>query len=130
MGHYKIKIKLFSIFLVGSLISCTGMNLRSWPLPAAPNTHPAQEYGVMTVMFKGGGVWHNNSIHKHIGPAKHERTGRACSASYLYLVALGDSSIETAKSDGAVSDIAMVEQEIFSILGGLYHRHCTIVIGE
>ena len=128
---YKFFINFFRIPLIlPFLFSCTGINMRTWPIPVSPNTHPVQDYGKLTVLFKGGGVWHDNNVHKHLGSGKFERKGRACSASYLYLVALGDSSIETAKSDGAVSDVAMVEQEVFSILGGLYHRHCTIVLGE
>ena len=49
---------------------------------------------------------------------------------FLYLIAFGSSRIYDAKVNGAVRHIGMIEEEVMAILGGVYHRHCTIVVGE
>jgi hypothetical protein len=46
------------------------------------------------------------------------------------LIGIGDSSIDSAKVEGAISQIGMIEQETVAILGAGYHRHCTILRGE
>ena len=61
--------------------------------------------------------------------AKAKRTGRACSYSILGLIAIGDSSIDTAKKTGKVKRVASVDREIFSVLS-LFNQNCTIVTGN
>lgn len=118
---------VFILFLFGS---CTGINLRSWPYPISPNTHPIESYAEGAVILKGGVLYHTGSSVLYSGSAKLERRGRSCSHSFLYLVAFGSSRIYDAKVDGAVAQIGMIEEEVLAVLGGFYHRHCTIVVGE
>lgn len=110
--------------------SCTGLNLKSWPVPFSPNMHPSSSYAEGGVFFKGGLIFHNDSQVLYSGKARLEKLGKSCSHSFFYLIAFGSSRIYDAKVSGAVSHIGMIEQEVFSILGGVYHRHCTIVLGE
>ncbi len=58
-----------------------------------------------------------------------EKTGRACSRNFAGLAALGDSSIEEAKKEGSIAQVASVDREILSILF-LYGQNCTIVTGR
>jgi hypothetical protein len=132
---YVMKSKLlaftfWTILVLFITSSCTGVNLRSWPLPISPNTHPSESYAHGTVFFKGGIFYHTDSNVLYSGSGKLEKTGRSCSHSFLYLVAFGSSRIYDAKVDGAVSSVGMIEEEVLAILGGFYHRHCTIVMGE
>ena len=112
------------------LSSCTGVNLRSWPIPMSPNTHPIESYSEGAVLLKGGVFYHFGSSVSYSGQAKSAKSGRACSHSFLYLVAFGSSRIYDAKVDGAINHIGMIEEEVLAILGGFYHRHCTVVVGE
>jgi hypothetical protein len=57
------------------------------------------------------------------------RTGEACASSILGLVAIGDASVEAAKSQGGINDVSYVDYQIFSVLG-LYARLCTVVRGN
>lgn len=125
---------LHFIFILMSIIifsSCTGVNLRSWPIPISPNTHPIESYAKGSVVLKGGAFYHIGSSVMYSGSARLEKSGRACSHSFFNLVALGSSRIYDAMLDGGVNQIGMIEQEVLAYLGGLfYHRHCTIVVGE
>jgi TRL-like protein family len=123
-------IRIISVILLFMFSSCTGINLRSWPYPLSPNTHPIESYSEGGVLLKGGVFYHTSSSVKYSGSAKLNKRGTACSYSFLYLVAFGSSRIYDAKVDGAVSWIGMIEAEVLAILGGAYHRHCTIVVGE
>ncbi|MBK6605881.1 MAG: TRL-like family protein [Leptospiraceae bacterium] len=141
MSNYKTKeiiktgfenCKSLSV-LIGAVVllsSCTGVNLRSWPIPMSPNTHPIESYSEGGVLLKGGVFYHFGSSVSYSGQAKLEKSGRACSHSFLYLVAFGSSRIYDAKVDGAINHIGMIEEEVLAILGGFYHRHCTVVVGE
>ena len=57
------------------------------------------------------------------------KTGRACAASYLGAVAVGDASIEAAKRNGGITAIASVDHQSFSVLG-FYSRFCTVASGS
>jgi hypothetical protein len=57
------------------------------------------------------------------------KTGEACASSILGLVAIGDASVEAAKSQGGINDVSYVDYQIFSVLG-LYARLCTVVRGN
>lgn len=124
---YKLLVVSIIIF---TLQSCTGLNLRAWPIPFAPNTHPSKSYSEGSVLLKGGLFYHKDSHISYMGQANIEKTGRACSHSFLYLIAFGSSRIYDAKVDGGIHSIAVIEEEILAILGGFFHRHCTIVSGE
>ncbi|MCX7811020.1 MAG: TRL-like family protein [Leptospiraceae bacterium] len=57
------------------------------------------------------------------------KTGEACASSILGLVAIGDASVEAAKSQGGINDVSYVDYQTFSILG-LYAKLCTVVRGN
>lgn len=126
---FRTKI-LTVVFFLFTFETCTGLNLRSWPIPFAPNTHPSKSYSEGSVLLKGGLFYHKDSHVSYVGQANNDKTGRACSHSFLYLIAFGSSRIYDAKVDGGIHSIALIEEEILAILGGFFHRHCTIVSGE
>lgn len=123
---------IFSVIVLNFLFySCTGVNLRTWPIPVSPNTHPLPEYAEASILFQGGMVYTNESKVSFSNSAtKLLRKGTSCIHSLLYLVAWGDASIEAARVEGAVAKVGFIEQEVLAILGFVYHRHCTIVMGE
>lgn len=61
--------------------------------------------------------------------ATSSKSGSACSASYLNLVAVGDGSVEVAAANGGISEVKAIDLESFNVLG-LYSRLCTVVRGE
>jgi hypothetical protein len=58
------------------------------------------------------------------------RMGEACGYLYAGLVAVGDSSVETARRNGGISQITSVDHSTFSVLAVIYNKHCTIVRGR
>ena len=60
--------------------------------------------------------------------AGEKRVGKACAASYLGLVAAGNASIDKAKEQAGIIEVASVDHSSFSFLV-LYSRYCTIVTG-
>jgi hypothetical protein len=133
---YLKKANKYSTILLGFVISlffvsCTGVNLRSWPYQMSPNTHPIKSYSDGSVIFKRGFFYHSDSSVLFSGSAKLEKKGTSCSHSVGYLIAFGSSRIYDAKVAGGVDKIGMIEEDVLAFLGGyLYHRHCTIVVGE
>jgi len=71
------------------------------------------------------GVSAGLSVSAQAGP----KTGEACAASYLGIIATGDASIDTARRNGGITSISIVDEKMTSILG-LYVTHCTIVHGK
>jgi hypothetical protein len=57
------------------------------------------------------------------------RVGEACSYSYLGAIAMGDSSVETARRNGGISLITSVDTISNSTLG-IYAKYCTVVRGR
>lgn len=57
------------------------------------------------------------------------KMGEACAASILGLLAFGDASIDTARRNGGITSISIVDEKMTSILG-LYASHCTVVHGK
>ena len=57
------------------------------------------------------------------------KTGRACAQTILVLIATGDASIETAKSNGGIRKVAYVDHES-SGYSSFYGEYCTIVKGS
>lgn len=68
------------------------------------------------------GVSANNSVAS-------SKTGKACSTSVLGLVAVGDSSLESAKKAGNITNVATVDYSVENILG-IYGSYCTEVSGN
>ena len=63
------------------------------------------------------------------GAGSGTKSGEACAMSILGVVALGDASIDLAKSNGGVTQVASVDHKVFSILG-IYANVCTVVHGS
>lgn len=57
------------------------------------------------------------------------KEGRACMNSYLAMVAVGDASIEAAKANGGITNVAVVDYEVKNILG-VVGEYCTVVKGN
>ena len=58
------------------------------------------------------------------------KVGTSTIQSVLWLVAWGDASTDAAAKNGNISVVYHMDQEIFSILWGLYSKSTTIVYGE
>ncbi len=63
------------------------------------------------------------------GDAKNTKTGRACVNSYFGLVAVGDASLEKAKADGDIHEIASINYEVNNVLG-MVANYCLVVRGS
>jgi hypothetical protein len=61
--------------------------------------------------------------------ARASKEGRACASNILGLLVRGDSSIEAAKRDGGITEVASVDRDVNVILG-VYGTNCTVVRGE
>ena len=62
------------------------------------------------------------------GPAV-TKTGKACATSILAMVATGDASLEAAKANGGITEVAAVDHSAKNILG-IWGEYCTIVKGS
>ncbi len=61
--------------------------------------------------------------------AQGSKKGYACARNYLGLIASGDASIEAAKENGGITNVATVDSEISSFLF-FYGKYCTVVTGN
>jgi hypothetical protein len=57
------------------------------------------------------------------------KMGKSCGHTVLGLVAFGDSSVQSAKREGNIKNVATVDRDYLSILG-FYGRSCLIVSGN
>jgi hypothetical protein len=62
------------------------------------------------------------------GPAA-TKTGTACATSILTMFATGDASLEAAKANGGITQVAAVDHSAKNILG-IWGEYCTIVKGS
>jgi hypothetical protein len=60
---------------------------------------------------------------------KMTKMGKACSTNILGIVSTGDSSVQTAKREGNISNVAVMDRDYFSVLG-LFSKSCLIVKGN
>jgi hypothetical protein len=58
------------------------------------------------------------------------KVGTSTIESVLWLVAWGDASTDAAAKNGNISVVYHMDQEVFSVLFGLYSKSTTIVYGE
>ena len=133
MGNKKFfpSILLASLLIIMvSLTNCTGLNVltRGWGWGAT--TNPTPDYANGNHLYKGGLFFHRHTVPGSIGlNTDGNIKGESCSHAALFLFAWGDSGIETAKKNGSITKVSSVEYEQLAVLGALYHRFCTIVIG-
>lgn len=65
-----------------------------------------------------------------VGQAQHAtKTGEACATNILGLITTGDASIDAAKQNGGINQVATVDHASKSVLG-LYSQFCTVAKGE
>jgi hypothetical protein len=76
-----------------------------------------------------GSIYSGYTLGSGVGPGTGTKSGEACVMSILGIVALGDGSIDAAKKDGGVTQVASVDHTVFSILG-IYGNVCTKVTGQ
>lgn len=68
------------------------------------------------------GVSVNNNVPKN-------KLGQACSTNILGIIASGDSSINMAKMNGNIRDVATIDRDYFSVLG-VFSKSCLLVRGN
>lgn len=71
------------------------------------------------------GVTSGSAVSAQAGP----KTGEACASSILGIIATGDASIDTARRNGGITSISIVDEKVMSILG-IYASYCTVVHGK
>ena len=59
-----------------------------------------------------------------------DKTGESSYQSILWLIAWGDAGSAAAARNGGITQLNQFDQEILSILFGLYYRQKTIVYGD
>ncbi len=58
------------------------------------------------------------------------KTGTSETTGFLWLISIGDASIDTAKKNGAITRVASTDYQHVIVLGGLFSKFTTIVKGE
>ena len=76
-----------------------------------------------------GGLFSSYTLGSAVGPGQGNKSGEACAMSILGIVALGDGSIDAAKKEAGITQVAAVDHHAFNILG-LYGSVCTVVTGQ
>jgi hypothetical protein len=59
-----------------------------------------------------------------------EKVGTSCASSVLGLVGWGDASVDTARIQGKIQNIAAVDYKGTSVLGFVYAQTCAVVTGS
>ncbi len=59
-----------------------------------------------------------------------EKTGVAEARSLLWLVAWGDASYAAAAKNGGITTLRHADQEVFTVLFGIYSRYRVVVYGD
>jgi len=59
-----------------------------------------------------------------------DKTGKSSYQSVLGLIAWGDAGTQAAAEDGEIQTLTHADQQIFSVLWGLYYRQTTVVYGK
>ncbi len=76
-----------------------------------------------------GSLYSGYKMGGNVGAGTGTKTGEACVASILGIIATGDASLAAAKAAGGITQVSHVDHDIFSVLG-LYAKSCTIVVGQ
>lgn len=86
--------------------------------------------GCASVGPTGGALFHDIKYGIDATPSTESmKKGQACQSSILGLFGFGDASIETAKKDAQISQVATVDASSFSVLG-FYNKYCTLISGK
>ncbi|MBE7438958.1 MAG: hypothetical protein HS115_10925 [Spirochaetales bacterium] len=94
------------------------------------NSNPVTRYNDPGALFSPGIALYLARMPLQTANGALRATGKSCAYSVLMLAAWGDSSIEAAKRQAGVQQVAVITVENLAVLAGfLYHRHCTIVSG-
>jgi hypothetical protein len=133
----RILINIFLCRLFAMLVfifvstGCTGINIWSSNYKTSGTTNPTPDYANPTIVIRGGGVLHQNTIAGSLGREREGQLykGEVCSWSILWLIAGGDSSLEAAKNKAGIDFIHYSEFKQEAIFGFFYHNFCTIVVG-
>ena len=117
-------MKFFKSFLV---VSCLFSASACFPV-AAPTR------------IESGSAWFDNSITEGIQEVSNkessQKIGKSCVQNYLYMVSVGDASINTAKVQGNITNISRIERQksgfglVFLLLPIIYGESCTLVYGN
>lgn len=132
MGKNKIHLA-FLVFLITliNLTQCTGLNSVTSVNSYGAVTNPTPRYANINYMYIGGGIYHRNTVPGSIGNnTEGNIKAEGCSHSVLFLFSWGNSGIENAKKSAGITKVSSIEYEQFAILGAVYHRFCTIVLGS
>lgn len=76
-----------------------------------------------------GAVYTDARLPVQAGEGNGEKQGVACATSVLGWVAWGDASVEAAKKNGGITEVASVDVKVKSILG-VHATYCTEVRGK
>ncbi len=76
-----------------------------------------------------GTIYSGYTIGGGVGAGTGNKVGSACAMSILGVIAVGDASIDAAKKDAGITNVANVDHESFGILG-IYANVCTKVTGS
>jgi len=58
-----------------------------------------------------------------------KKQGKSCAVNVLGMVAVGDSSVESAKKVGSITKVAVADTTYLNVLG-IFVQRCTVVKGE
>jgi hypothetical protein len=104
-------MRVFALALVGaSMLSLSGCQIVASPL---------------------AGAFYNETKYGDIVTTSTSATkeGKACATSILGLVATGDASVTAAKTNGGITNVAVVDHTAKNILG-VFGEWCTVVKGS
>ncbi len=125
------KILLYMLPLPVLWLSCSAANLGAF-YNRKMNSNPVPTFSgdLIGSAYGNGWIFASHRVTAQTASASMQTWGSACSYSILMLAAFGDSSIEAAKQNGNIKQVATVEHENVALLFGfLFHKHCTIVTG-
>lgn len=63
-------------------------------------------------------------------PAPSTKSGTSETTGFLWLITVGDASIDAAKRNGSITRVATVDYQHMIVLGGLFSQYRTVVKGE
>ncbi len=86
----------------------------------------------LKLLLRGGGVYHKNTTPGQLGNNIGEKllVGESCSLSVLWLISWGDSTLESAKENGGIQKVGVIDRKSKSVFYRLYYEECIIVWGE